>query len=415
MSYNSTNLMSSLFSHEFFTKNRQSLVSDTRAKLIVLTANGLLQRSADTTYKFRQDSNFWYLTGVEEPDYTLVIYENDSYLIEPKRSEHRDLWDGAVDKEGLLARSGIHDVLDHHTGWNKLDKQIKSTSKVHTIAPAEVYFEHFGFYANPARAALLGQIEKHKKAQVVDIRKDLARLRQIKQVPEIEAIKLAINTTLKSLEKVKNNLKKYKAENQIVADVTRDFIRGGCAGHAYSPIVAYGQNATTIHYVDTDASIGDSGLVLLDIGAEYSNYSADITRTFSIGKPSKREAKVHKSVVAVKKYATELIKPGIKLREYEKKVDIRMGEELKKLGLISRADDMKSIKKYYPHLVSHHLGLDTHDAADYDLPLAPGMVVTIEPGIYIPEEGIGIRLEDDVLVTASGCLNLSDSLSTSLS
>lgn len=407
--------MKDIFTSEFFINNRRAILKSANAKLIVLAANGALQRSADTTFPFRQDSNFWYLTGVEEPDFVLVVTADEEYLIEPKRSEHRDLWDGAINFDHIKSRSGIDEIYDYHKGWNKLDKQIKQFKKVHTIAPAESYFEHFGFYANPARGVLLGFIEKHRQVQVVDIRKALARLRQIKQPAEIEAIQKAIDITLDSLGRVKKKITSYKTENEIVADISRDFLRAGIKGHAYSPIVAFGRNATTIHYVDNNSGLEKSGLVLLDVGAEVDNYSADITRTFSLGKPSKREKEVYGAVSSVKDFASKNLKPGIKMRQFEKQVDTYMGKQLKKLGLISDASDKKGIKKYYPHLVSHFLGLDTHDAADYDMPLEPGMVLTIEPGIYIPEEGIGIRLEDDMLITEKGCINLSQSLPVDLS
>lgn len=234
--------MTDLFTDDFFAGNRQRLQSETGSELIVLAASGLLQRSADTTFPFRQDSNFWYLTGINEPDFVLVINGTGTFLIAPKRSEHRDQWDGALDIKGMKARSGIDEVLEHHDGWNRLDKLLKKYKKVHTIAPAEAYFEHFGFYANPARAALLAELGKHRKLEIVDVRKTIARLRQIKQQPEIRAIKEAIRITGKGLNVVQKRLKKYKNEREAVADLTREFIRLGADGHAYQPIVAAAPN-----------------------------------------------------------------------------------------------------------------------------------------------------------------------------
>lgn len=406
--------MTDLFTTDFFAGNRTRLQEELRSNLVVLTANGLVQRSADTTFPFRQDSNFWYLTGVNEPDYVLVMNGESTFLIEPKRGEHRDQWDGAVDKKALRERSGIAEILEHHAGWTRLDQLIKKYKKVHTITPAEAYIEHFGFYTNPARGVLLSALAKHRKLELVDIRRTLARMRQIKQEPEIEAIRRAIGITAAALKVVRGKAGKYRAEHEAAADVTREFIRRGADGHAYSPIIGSGRNAATIHYVDNNQPIEPGDLLLLDVGAEYAGYSADITRTFATEVPSKRQKQVYAAVKRVQAAAYRLLKPGVNIREYEAEVDRIMAGELQKLGLLDDIDDKKKLKKYYPHLASHFLGLDTHDAADYTQPLAPGMVLTVEPGIYIPEENLGIRIEDDVLVTDTGIEVLSRDIPSEL-
>lgn len=406
--------MTDIFTTDFFVGNRRKLQDDLGANLIVLSANGLLQRSADTTFPFRQDSNFWYLTGINEPDFILVINGTGTFLIAPKRSEHRDQWDGAIDSSAMKDNSGIDDVLEHHDGWNRLDKLLKKYKKVHTIAPFEPYYEHFGFFANPARGVLLKELGRHRNLEIVDIRKNLARLRQIKQKPELRAIQEAIDITAKSLSVVKKSISKYKRENEVVADITQVFVRRGADGHAYQPIIGSGGNAATIHYVDNNQTVNDSDLLLMDVGAEVAGYSADITRTYATGRVSKRQRQVYESVKRVQAKAFKLLKPGVNMKEYEAEVDKIMAVELKKLGLIDDVGDKKKLKKYYPHLASHFLGLDTHDAADYTLPLAPGMVLTVEPGIYIPEENIGIRIEDNVLITEFGIKILSDKIESAL-
>lgn len=402
------------FDQEFFKGNRQKLLQSAEAKLIVLSANGLLQRSSDTTFPFRQDSNFWYLTGIEEPDYILVYGANETFLIAPPRAEHRDMWDGVVDIKALQQVSGVDEILDHHAGWNKLDHLIKKIKKVHTITPAEAYFESFGFYANPARGALLASLNKHRSMELVDIRKHIARLRQIKQEPEVKALQRAIDITADTLTEIRKNLKTYKTEYELVADVTAGYIRRGASGHAYQPIVAGGGNAATIHYMRCNDELTDNSLLLLDVGAEFSNYSADISRTWALNIPTVRQLAVFNSVKKIQKAAFKLLKPGVNIRTYEQVVDDLMALELEKLGLLNDVTDKKKLKKYYPHLASHFLGLDTHDAADYDLPLAPGMVLTVEPGIYIPEENIGVRIEDNILITKTGNKVLSARLPTDL-
>lgn len=406
--------MTDFFLSEFFVRNRQRLLEELDSNLIVLAANGLLQRSADTTFPFRQDSNFWYLTGIDEPDYVLVVNGSSTFLIVPKRGEHRDQWDGAIDKKALKARSGITEIEEYHEGWVRLDLLIKKYKKVHSLVPAESYIDTFGFYTNPARGELVDHLKKHRKIELVDIRKNLARMRQIKQPEELQAIQAAINITAASLKKVQKKLASYAHEHEITADLTREFIRQGADGHAYQPIVASGRNAATIHYIANNQPINKGDLLLFDVGAEVGNYSADITRTYSAGKPTKRQRQVHAAVMRMHDAAMKRLKPGVNIREYEKQMDKLMARELKKLGLLDDLEDKKKLKKYYPHLASHFLGLDVHDAADYDRPLAPGMVLTVEPGIYIPEENIGIRVEDDVLVTESGLKILTVALPTSL-
>ena len=402
------------FTSEFFSGNRHKLLETTGAELIVLTANGLLQRSADDTFQFRQDSNFFYLTGINEKDFLLVISKENTFLIESKPSEYRSIMELNYDKKELKVISGIDDIQDYHTGWTRLDVLLKKYKKAHTITPAESYIEHFGFYTNPARATLLNELKKHRKLELIDIRKNLARQRQIKQPVELHTIQQAIDITAKALKNVHKKLASYKYEYEAAADLTREFMRRGAMNHAFHPIVASGKHATVIHNFGNNGAIVKAELLLFDVGAEMNNYSADISRTYSISTPTKRQQAVYDAVLRVQKQAMRLLKPGVHMREYEKQVDKIMAIELKKLGLITDTNDKKKLKKYYPHLTSHFLGLDTHDAADYDMPLEPGMVLTVEPGIYIPEESIGVRIEDDVLITKTGIKILSSGLPTTL-
>ncbi|MCA9347842.1 aminopeptidase P family protein [Candidatus Saccharibacteria bacterium] len=406
--------MSDVFDVSFFAGNRQSLLRSTGAGLVALTANGVVQRSADTTFVFRQDSNFWYLTGVDEPNFLLVFTDAESFLVSPKRSAHRDMWDGSIDMTAIKRTSGVDEIYEYHDGWNKLDRLLKKYKKIHTITPVDAYIEDFGFYSNPAKVSFLASLAKHRRLETVDIRKPLARLRQVKQPCEIDALQRAIDITVKSLRAVKTGMPRYKYEAEIYADITRDFIKYGATGHAYTPIIGSGINAATIHYMKNNSRIGSTDLVLIDAGAEYMNYSADISRTYSLERPSPRQRDVYNAVMSVYNQAKELIRPGINMRQYERQVDEFMQKELVKLGLASDITDKKKLKKYYPHLASHFLGLDTHDAADYEQALAPGCVVTLEPGIYIPEESMGIRIEDDILITDNGIKVLSGDLSTEL-
>ena len=399
-----------MFSADFFVGNRQRLraaMPDDRP--IVITANGLLQRGADSAYEFAQDANFWYLTGIEEPDITLVMDGEREFLMVPKREATRETFDGAIDLKALAERSGITDILDEINGWNRMDGLLTVNPAVATLANAPTYIAELGMYANPARARLLERLHKHlDNLEVVDIRQQIARLRMIKQPAEIAAIQAAIDVTAETLDTllIPSKLTRYHYEYELEADITRGFRFGGASGHSFEPIVAGGKRACTLHNVANTAPLITGELIVCDVGAEVSHYAADITRTVAKGKPSPRQQAVYQAVFESQQYALELLKPGVKLHGYEQKVAKFVGQQLQQLGLIKTLD-MESIRHYFPHATSHFMGLNVHDVGDYEQPLKAGSVITCEPGIYIPEEGIGARLEDDVLITPAGTQVLS--------
>ena len=406
--------MSDLFSSEFFAGNRERLRQlFTGTAPIVVTANGLLQRASDEAYAFAQDVSFWYLTGVDEPDVVLVMDKNKEYLIVPGREVVREAFDGAVDFDELKRRSGIAEILSGKDGWRRLEHRLKKVKHVATLAANPKYIEHLGLYANPARAELVHRLKQiNDEAELLDLRPHLSRLRMIKQEPELQALQRAIDITIATLKEVTRpaKLEKYAYEYEIEADITRGFRRRGAAGHAFTPIVASGRAACTLHNVSNNGQLTSDEMVTLDVGALVEHYAADITRTVSLsGKPLRRQEAVHAAVAEAQDFAFELLKPGVQLREYEKQMEAFMGEKLRELNLIKTIDH-ESVRKYFPHATSHFLGLDAHDAGDYDRPLEPGTVITVEPGIYIPEEGIGMRIEDDVLITEPGIKNLSERL-----
>ena len=224
-----------LFSSDFFVQNRQRLrasLADDRP--VVVTANGLLQRGADSAYQFSQDANFWYLTGIEEPDVTLVMDGEREFLIAPTREATRETFDGAIDTTTLATRSGITDILDEINGWNRLDGLLTGRPAVATLASAPTYIAELGMYANPARARLLKRLHKHvAELEVVDVRPEIARLRMRKQAPELAAIQAAIDVTSETLNQLLTapKLNRYGYEYQLEADITRGFRAGGASGH----------------------------------------------------------------------------------------------------------------------------------------------------------------------------------------
>ena len=403
--------MESNFRTEFFRANRERLKTLFAGTApIVLTANGLLQRNNDTTYPFRQDSNFWYLTGINEPDIILVLDKGKEYLIVPGRSETRAAFDGAVTMDELSKRSAITQVLSEKEGWQLLKTRLKKVQHVATLAAPKSHIESLGIYTNPARRRLVAELKRHNaQLELLDLRPHLTKMRSIKQRPELAAIQQAIDLSVKAFSKVsRDHFSKYSYEYEVEAALTNEF-RKHNANHAYQPIVASGQHACTLHYITNDGALEATGMLLIDAGAEIENYAADITRSYCLKKPSARQQAVYDAVLSVQHQAISLLKPGALLIDYEQAIEQFMGEKLRELGLI-KTIDRSNVRHYYPHATSHFLGLDVHDVGDYQKPLEPGMVLTVEPGIYIPEEGLGIRIEDNILITDKSNKILSDKL-----
>lgn len=397
--------MRSHFTPAFFAANRARLrESFISTGPIVITANGLLQRGADSAFPFAQDANFWYLTGIDEPDIVLVMDGESEYLIVPPRDASRTAFDGAIDDDALTMRSAIATVLEGEHGWNRLASRLQKAKQVATLAAAPAYIEHYGLYANPARARLNETLRTYNtQLEILDIGMHIVQLRMIKQAPELKAMQQAIDITAAAIRESTRQMKlaKYEFEYELEAELTKGFRSRGASGHAFEPIVAGGERACTLHNVSSSGQLKSGELVVIDVGAEVEHYAADITRTVIKGRATARQKAVYAAVLEVQQYAYSLLKPGVLMADYEKSIELFMGEQLRTLGLI-RAVDRDSVRKYYPHATSHFLGLNVHDAGDYAQPLAAGVVITVEPGIYIPEEGIGIRIEDDVLITDTG-------------
>ena len=408
--------MKTYLTPDFFTQNRRRLSEVVDEPLIVVTAHGLLQKAGDNTYPFHQDSNFWYLTGVNEPDLILVLTRTDEYLIVPGRSASREAFDGSIDPTTLSNRSGIAKIVDSDRGWREIAIDLEKYRRVATPAAATEYVDAYGMYTNPARSALTRKLlETQHDVELVDCRAQLAQLRVIKQPVELVALQEAIDITTASISALitSDQLSQYSHEYEFEADLTREFRYRGATGHAFAPIVASGQRACTLHNVANEGLLEPSTLLVVDVGAEVDHYAADITRTVAVGGPSARQQAVYDAVLEVQDYALSLLQPGILLKDYEKQVETRMGQALHELGLISEPSS-EQIRTYFPHATSHFLGLDVHDVGPYDIPLAENMVITCEPGIYIPKEGIGVRIEDDVLITSNGAVVLSNKLSKNM-
>lgn len=401
-----------MFDAAFFRGNREKLRTlFTGTAPIVLTANGLLQRSTDSAYPFKQDGNFWYLTGIKDPNILLVMDKGKEYLIVPTLSETRVAFDGALNSDELVKISGIEEILPEKEGWKRLGVRLKKASSVAVLSPSASYIEQLGMYTNPARKKLIRDMKHvNPNLELLDLRQHLQVMRMVKQQQEIAAIQQAINATSTGILTVRKKFEKagYTNEFEIEQELTSHFFKNGSNGHSFEPIVAGGRKGLTLHPVSNTHTLKKGEQLLLDVGAECEQYAADISRTWQL-KPTKRFMAVHQAVQDVQDFAMEHLKPGVLLKTYEQQVHDFMGEKLRELGLINTID-RKNVRKYFPHASSHFLGIDVHDIGDYERPLEPGVVLTVEPGIYMPEEGIGVRIEDDVLITETGTQNLSADL-----
>lgn len=403
--------MSQSFSSNFFKGNRRKLLNIIgNNDLLVLTGNGLLQKNADEPHSFKQDGNFWYITGVTIAESIYVNCKNEEFIILPKRSDYLNIFDGTFNTNEVSKVSGVKQVLDHEEGWQKLEEIVKKQKVINTLSPPPEFIDVYGFYVNPAKSNLFIRLRQiNQEFEAKDINVVLRNMRMVKQKEELAAIRKAIEVTGNAIDKVKSNLVNLKYEYEIEALITYEFRKNGATGHSFSPIVSSGKNATILHHNSNNGELNTNELIQLDIGAEVDNYAADISRVISINEPNKRQKQIYDAVLEVQNYAIGLVRPGLIKKDLEISVHKFMGQKLIELGLIKQ-NIPDEVYKYYPHAVSHFMGYDVHDFGNYDNPLETGVVLTIEPGIYIPEEQIGIRIEDDILVSESGNENMSSKI-----
>lgn len=402
------------FEATFFRNNRRKLrqVFGGTAPIVV-TANGLIQKTRqDDVYEFHQDANFWYLSGIDEPNFTLVIDKDKDYIIGPQVDEHWRIFHGDIDLESPQAKSGVDEALPGRQGWQKLAKRLKKSRHVATIVPPKPFDETYQVYTNPAKRRLISLLKSYNRdLKLVDISKHLANLRTIKQPSEIEAIQSTIDDTIAAYRIISRKIGKYTNEREVSAEIDYIFAKKGLK-LSFRQIVAGGKNAVTLHYGKNNATLNKGEILLIDMGASKNHYCSDLTRAVT-PRPTKRQLDVYSAVLQVHEFALKMLRPGVQLVAYEAAINYYMGEKLRELGLVKTISD-EAVNRYYPHNTSHFLGIDVHDVGDFSRPLAANTVLTVEPGIYIPEENIGIRVEDDVLLSEDGNRVLSARLSREL-
>ncbi len=410
-------------SSAFHSKNRKNVYKHLKPNsLVILQSNDILPTNADGHMGFRQQNDLLYLTGIDQEETILVLFP-DSPLPEWKEmlfiketSEQIKIWEGyKLTKEEAKAQSGINQVR-----WNSefkgmlqalmnLAENVYLATNEHPRAVVELETRNDRLIKEIKALFPLHNLER--LAPIMEV------LRAIKSQEEVAQISRAIEITKEGFESVLKATKPGVMEYELEAEFIYQFVKRGSKGFAYGPIIASGPNANILHYNDNDKACEDGHLILIDVGAEYGNYNADMTRCIPVnGKFSPRQRQVYDAVLRVMKESVSLLKPGTTLVEYEKKVGKIMERELIGLGLLTtenveKQDPEKPLyKKYFMHGTSHHLGLDVHDLGSKYRFLEAGMVFTCEPGIYIPEEGLGIRLENNFLVTETTPIDLMASI-----
>ncbi|MGS0530173.1 aminopeptidase P family protein [Bacillus mycoides] len=394
----------------FFAQNRVRLVNTLPDESItILFAGQAPHMSADAHYKFVPNRNFYYLTGIDEPNVIFMLKKFGNSVEETLFIEKSDpvmeKWDGkTVSKEDAEQISGIKKVVYIES----FEKTMANTLFTENVKHLYLDLERREWKGTETKTLAFAKYvrEQYPHVLIGNVYPHICELRVFKTEEEIEIIKEAIAVTKEGIYNVLKHAKADVMEYELEAHFDFTLKSSGIKHHAFNTILASGKNATVLHYEDNDAQIQNGDLVLLDLGAQKDYYNADISYTFpASGTFSSRQKQIYNIVLKALKETTELIKPGLKftaLNEHTKKV---LAEECKAIGLIQEDEELS---KYYYHGVSHFLGLDTHDVGTYkDRVLEEGMVITIEPGLYIEEESIGIRIEDDILITKDGYENLS--------
>lgn len=366
--------------------------------------------NSDGTMPFKQNSDLFWLTSVDQEESVLAVVKNNNQVKEmlflKETNEHIAIWEGAkLDKESAQKNSGVEKIYWLNQMDEILNVEIEKASKIylnkniHSRSTSEVQTRDDRF-----RKVL---IKNHPNKEIAEVAPIMHELRFIKSEIEIELMRHACNITEKGLRRILPIIKPGIMEYQIEAELMHEFLSNRSAGFAYQPIIGSGIDSCVLHYIDNNKMCKDGDILLMDFGAEYANYASDLTRTVPVnGRFSERQKNVYNAVHRVMKEATNMLRPGTDHKKMQQEVIKIMEEELIGLGLFDREDVKKQdpskpmYKKYFMHGTSHSLGLDVHDVGDTSTPMQPGMVFTCEPGIYIREEGIGIRLENDVLVTS---------------
>ena len=401
--------------NSLFIKNRNNFLSKMKPNSVaIFNSNDIYPVSADSTLPFEQHRDIFYLSGIDQEESVLILRTDktnditESILLLKETDDHIAVWEGPkVNKQQAYEISGIKNVHWLDDLEKIIDKLMLNCDNIY-INENEHYRAKIETETRDARFSkwLLNKYSNKNKERSNPI---LQRLRSVKDPIETKLIQQACDITNKGFRRILNFVKPGVWEYEIEAEFIHEFLINKSKKFAYTPIIASGNNANILHYIENNMQCKDGELILLDVGAEYANYSSDMTRTIPVnGKFNQRQKDVYNSVLKVKNEATKLLIPGTDWAEYHKEVGRLMTSELLDLKLLDKADvqneskEKPAYKKYFMHGTSHHMGLDTHDYGLLGEPMEANMVFTVEPGIYLPDEGFGIRLEDDVVIQQTG-------------
>jgi Xaa-Pro aminopeptidase len=402
-----------------FSQNRARFVKEMLPNSIaVFVSNDEWPSNGDALHTFKQNSDLFWLCGIQQEESILVLFPDNpdpryrEVLVLTRPNELKEKWDGrrlrAAEAKGI---SGIEtvlwtDMLDAHLqAWVHLADHIYLDSNENDRKSSIIRSREYRFIDEMKSRYPLHSFRRAAKI--------LGHLRSVKTKEELEYIRKAISITDATFRRVMKFVKPGVLENQVEAEIWHSFLSNGSTGPAYGSIIASGDRARILHYVENNQECKDGELLLLDFGAEYAGYCADLTRTIPVnGKFSRRQKTVYNACLHVHNYAKSLLKPGITIVDYTEKVGEEATQQFLKIGLLKKSDvknenpDNRAYRKYLYHGISHHLGIDVHDLGTKTSPIKPGMVFTVEPGIYIEEEKMGIRIENNVVITKTGNTDL---------
>lgn len=402
-----------------YNQNRARFIKKMKPNSIAIFPSNLnLPENGDAQYAFRPNSDILWLSGIRQEKTMVVLYPDNpdvnarEILVLLRPNEHLEKWEGhKLRKEEATAISGIKNVQWSDTFDAQLHVMMHQADVVYLNSNEN---DRLDLSIPRLDLAYVTKIkEQYPLHQYERAAKITRELRAIKTKEEIAVTQEAVDITEKAFRRVMQFIKPGVMEYEIEAEITHEFLRNRATRHAYGNIIASGDRARILHYVENNQVCKNGELILMDFGAEYGNYCADMTRTIPVnGKFTKRQKDVYNACLAVHNYAKNILKPGISILAYTAKVNVYMEQQLLNLGLISKADIKNqdpanpAYRKYFYHGVTHHLGIDVHDIGTKHLPIKEGMLFTVEPGIYIEEEQMGIRIENNIWITKTGHVDL---------
>ncbi|MEQ8244160.1 aminopeptidase P family protein [Fulvivirga sp.] len=404
---------------QLYIQNRKQFAGQMKSNaLAVFNSNDIMPTNADGTMVFRQNNDILSLSGIDQEESILVLFPDfydksfSEILFLKETNENIAIWEGhKYTKEEAKSTSGVQTIMwlsQFESVFNTLMAEaeyvyLNTNEHIRAVVEVQTRDRRFIDWCRD-------KYPLHKYERAAPIMHDI---RAVKSQIEIEALQVACDITEKGFRRVAAFVKPGVTEYEIEAEYLHEFVRNRSRGFAYTPIVASGASACVLHYIDNNQECKDGDLLLMDVGAEYGNYNADMTRCLPVnGRFTERQKAVYNAVLRVKDEATKILQPGNIIPEYHKEVGKIMEKELIGLGLIDSTDVKNqnpaspAYKKYFMHGTSHHLGLDVHDVPNIYKPMKEGMVFTVEPGIYIPEENLGVRLENNVVITKDGTFDL---------